>query len=287
MKGPWALAAAGVALCLIAVVTTTAQAASENGSGMIVFSSNRSGPWRIWTVRPDGTELSELTKADPDEHDVDPAFSPDGKQILFSSTRGGTVGVWKMSADGSQREADLRRRSGRLVARRGKSIVFRRKERLFTRELATGRGDVHLARRLAALLRARRGARTAKRSPLPAGGTPATRSSSSAPKAASPSRSTTAKGPASPAGRPTESGWCTKPKRNVAAVNPDGKKNRPGHVVRRRAAIPPVEPRRHDRSSSARAPPSAARGSSTASPSQGGTPVKITEGGSDMNPDWK
>ena len=58
---------------------------------MIVFSSNRSGPWRIWTVRPDGDELRELTKAGPDEHDVDPAFSPDAKKILFSSTRGGAV----------------------------------------------------------------------------------------------------------------------------------------------------------------------------------------------------
>jgi len=88
--------------CLVAVVGASAsdRSTTENDAGRIVFSSNRSGPWRIWTVRPDGTGMQELTEGDPDEHDVDPAFSPDGKQVLFSSTRGGTVGVWRMLPDG-------------------------------------------------------------------------------------------------------------------------------------------------------------------------------------------
>jgi len=48
--------------------------------------------------------MRRLTEGDPDEHDVDPVFSPDGASILFSSTRGGTAGIWRMEADGSRLE---------------------------------------------------------------------------------------------------------------------------------------------------------------------------------------
>jgi Tol biopolymer transport system component len=106
--------------------------------GRIIFSSNRSGPWRIWSIRPDGTDLREITKAQPEEHDVDPVFRPDGGEILFSSTRGGATGVWRMRADGSK--------ATRICAGDqaewspdGKLIVLRRREKLWTRDLASGR----------------------------------------------------------------------------------------------------------------------------------------------------
>jgi Tol biopolymer transport system component len=106
--------------------------------GRIIFSSNRSGPWRIWSVRPDGTDLREITKAQPEEHDVDPVFSPDGAEILFSSTRGGATAVWRMTAGGSKAtricDGDQAEWSPD-----GKSIVLRRSEKLWTRDLASGR----------------------------------------------------------------------------------------------------------------------------------------------------
>ncbi|MHC4179803.1 MAG: TolB family protein, partial [Planctomycetota bacterium] len=111
-------------------------AASAKGPGLIVFSSDRSGTWRIWTVRPDGSQIRELTEGKPDEHDVDPLFSPDGKLVLFSSTRGGSTGIWRMQADGS----GLKRICDGDQAEwspRGKSIVLRRKEAIFVRELST------------------------------------------------------------------------------------------------------------------------------------------------------
>ena len=139
MSGSWNRLTWGLGLCLSAALVTAAYPeAPGDSAGLIVFSSNRSGPWRIWTVRPDGSELRELTRGGADEQDVDPAFRPDGKAILFSSTRGGSVGVWKTSRDGSATEricdgdqADW--------SPDGKSIVFRRNECVLTRELATGR----------------------------------------------------------------------------------------------------------------------------------------------------
>ena len=103
----------------------------------IIFSSNRSGPWRIWTCKPDGSALRELTHAAADEHDVDPMFSPDGKSILFTSTRGGTTGVWKMSREGGKPERICDGDQAEWSPD-GRAIVLRRNEQLFTRELAGG-----------------------------------------------------------------------------------------------------------------------------------------------------
>ena len=114
-----------------------ARAIYEN-TERIVFSSNRSGAWRIWSVRPDGTELTQRTNADADEHDVDPVFSPNGKAVLFSSTRGGgAAGIWITPVDGS---APRRICDGDQAewSPDGKSIVFRQSEKILTRELATG-----------------------------------------------------------------------------------------------------------------------------------------------------
>jgi Tol biopolymer transport system component len=107
-------------------------------SGRIAFSSNRSGAWRIWVVNADGSELKQLTQQDTDGHDVDPVFSPDGKSILFTSTRGGKAGVWRMLADGSKPERICDGDQAEWSPD-GAKIVFRRNERVFTRDLANGR----------------------------------------------------------------------------------------------------------------------------------------------------
>ena len=120
---------------------TWADDAVAKPSGLIVFSSNRSGPWRIWSLRLDGSAPRQITHAQPDEQDVDPALSPDGKRLLFTSTRGKTTGIWKVALDGKE---PTRITDGDQVdwSADGKSIVLRRKEEIVTRELATGREQV-------------------------------------------------------------------------------------------------------------------------------------------------
>jgi TolB protein len=62
----------------------------------IVFSCRR-GKNQICMVKPDGSELTQLTEHGNNE---DPSFSPDGRYIAFSSDRDGTKGVYIMRANG-------------------------------------------------------------------------------------------------------------------------------------------------------------------------------------------
>jgi len=128
---------AGAVVILVLGVGLSGQAAATSPSGEILFSSNRSGSWRLWTIRADGSDLKQLTKQDSDDQDVDPMFSPDGKMILFTSTRGGPVGVWKMAADGNKPERICDGDQAEW-APSAKLIALRRKERILTRNLDTG-----------------------------------------------------------------------------------------------------------------------------------------------------
>lgn len=111
---------------------------AESRTGRIVFSSNTSGTWRIWMVRADGSDLKQLTKQETDDQDVDPVFSPDGKSILFTSTRGGKTGIWRTPADGSTPERICDGDQAEWSPD-GSKIALRRNERIFTRELETGK----------------------------------------------------------------------------------------------------------------------------------------------------
>mgnify|MGYP001149866118 CR=1 FL=1 len=271
-------------LLIAAGVLAADTSPAPNNAGRIVFSSNRSGPWRIWSVRPDGTELEQVTDASPEEHDVDPAFRPDGAEILFSSTRGGNVGVWRMSADGSQPkricdgdQADW--------SPDGKSIALRREERLFVRQLATGKEEPitpddwpHCSgpawspdgKRIAFACRWDAGNGVFLVSP----------------EGGEPTKVYDRKGACEPRWSPDGTRLVYETETNVAAIDPDGKKNRPvtwfGGVQRYPEWSPDGRWIVFGQGPSERGPWELYR-----VPAQGGTPVRITEGGSDMSPDWK
>ncbi len=72
---------------------------SQNARETLVFQSDRSGNYEIYTAFGDGKVQLRLTNSA--EADVDPALSPDRRQIAFASTRGGHSSLYLMNADGS------------------------------------------------------------------------------------------------------------------------------------------------------------------------------------------
>ncbi len=281
------LAACGLWWSVVAAsaVGLACAAAADDGGGTIVFSSDRCGPWRIWSVRPDGSELRQLTQAGRERKGRRSGVQP-GRQtdpVLLDTG-------WR-----DRRVEDGR---GRFTAERicdgdqaewspdGKQMVLRRNEQLYTRELATGREQAGHAPRTGRIAPAPPGAPTASRLPSLAAGRRATACSWSRPRAARRKGLRQERGlrAALVARRPAD--WFTKPKRNLFTIRPDGKKNRVvtffGGVQRYGRFSPDGRSIVYCQGDSERGP-----WELYIIPATGGPPRQLTEGGSDMNPDWR
>ena len=69
-------------------------------NGLIAFVSSQDGNAEIYTMDPDGSQMTNLTQNPAT--DTNPIWSPDGKRIAFiSDRRGGTGDIYVMNADGS------------------------------------------------------------------------------------------------------------------------------------------------------------------------------------------
>ena len=71
-------------------------------SGQTVFTE----PQNVWTIRPDGTGLRQLTHyhtLPPDMVTGAGSFSPDGRWIMFKHTNNDRFTLWKMRPDGTHR----------------------------------------------------------------------------------------------------------------------------------------------------------------------------------------
>jgi Tol biopolymer transport system component len=66
----------------------------------IAFASNKSGQFEIWSVRPDGTGLRQITTGPGSQNR--PTWSPDGKQILFTLFQEGRYGLALVDAKGGE-----------------------------------------------------------------------------------------------------------------------------------------------------------------------------------------
>ena len=84
---------------LLADLDFEAQYPAWSSTGVIAFAGVQSGAFDIYTMRPDGSGLMNLTR--DAWADNWPSFSPDGLLIAFFSERGGNPGIWVMAADGT------------------------------------------------------------------------------------------------------------------------------------------------------------------------------------------
>ena len=68
---------------------------------MIALQCYAGGTFHIWTMKPDGSDLKQLTTGHGD--DREPRLSPDGSMIAFSSDRAfkGSYDIWTVKIDGS------------------------------------------------------------------------------------------------------------------------------------------------------------------------------------------
>ena len=138
------------AFCILPSIAAADAPSSDSGAGLIIFSSNRSGPWRIWSVRPDGSSLREFTLAGRRagrRSRLQPGWGAD--PLHFDPRRHG--GHLEDAARGRPAGAALRRRSGRMVARRPGSSFGASSS--FLPAIGYRSRDARSRRRLAALLR--------------------------------------------------------------------------------------------------------------------------------------
>ena len=254
------------------------------GKGLIVFSSNRSGPWRIWIMQADGSEQRPLTKGDPDANDVDPCFRPDGSSILFSSTRGGKIGIWRMAVDGSGLERICDGDQAEWSPDSQK-IVFRREGAIRIRDLSSQQEKIIVPKdwtdcsggawspdgQYIAFARLRDDRNELFY--LPAAGS-------------DPVKIYDQKGACEPHWSPDGIVLVYETETHICTIQPDGKKNRLityyGGIQRYGRYSPDGKYLVYCQGMSEQGP-----WELYLIPATGGTPVPLTEGGSDMNPDWK
>ena len=82
------------------------------GDGFVVWESNRSGAWRIWSRRLDGSELRQLSPDVPGEQHGCPHISPDGQRLSYMSFRTGEEAYPAFSSQGKSGVLHLMRSDG-------------------------------------------------------------------------------------------------------------------------------------------------------------------------------
>jgi Tol biopolymer transport system component len=101
MRRMFAVAVAGLTVLGLVGMSGPAQAASPGANGRIVFDTAFSHRPQIFTIKPDGTGLRQLTHVAKGHAASSPEFSPDGTRIVF--TIDGQI--WVMNADGNRDES--------------------------------------------------------------------------------------------------------------------------------------------------------------------------------------
>jgi Tol biopolymer transport system component len=92
--------AALLAAAAVALGAVFASGCSSNGRPPIVFISDRDGNPDVYVLEGKAGQVRRLTST-PDDREMSPAISPDGKQVAFLSTLGsGETTLWVVAIDG-------------------------------------------------------------------------------------------------------------------------------------------------------------------------------------------
>jgi dipeptidyl aminopeptidase/acylaminoacyl peptidase len=94
----WYLVALLIA-SLAGASATPIGAAVPGNNGRIAFASLRDGNYELYSMQPDATDVTRLTRNPA--ADIHPAWSPDGRRIAFASDRAGNPDIHVLEADGS------------------------------------------------------------------------------------------------------------------------------------------------------------------------------------------
>jgi Tol biopolymer transport system component len=95
------------ALGAMAIVCPSTVVTATNGDqGKIVFASDRTGSWQIYSMNPDGSDQVQIIDLAPTDDDgLAPAISPDGHQIIFNYNSGLGPDLYVVNVDGTELQA--------------------------------------------------------------------------------------------------------------------------------------------------------------------------------------
>lgn len=99
--------------------------------GKILFDSNRSGKFGIYTINPDGTDLSEIINTN--QHEMFPDISPDGKLIVYAKSssvaRFAPAEIWIANSDGKNQKLINDNGTFPSFSKNGQTIFFERERK--------------------------------------------------------------------------------------------------------------------------------------------------------------
>ncbi len=102
------------AIAVLVVSTWAVPAGATGDDGLLAFDAfDSSGVEQVFSVRPDGSDLTQLTHASDDSFAADPSWSADGRLLTYDSSSTpddpGDSGVYVMNADGTGQRAVFER----------------------------------------------------------------------------------------------------------------------------------------------------------------------------------